>query len=226
MFIAMTSDPSLHPPRVEGINSVQRRTTTEKARLVDSRDQSTSTCLKGHFIRTNSNTGTGATSSFRAPGRRRDRKSRDPKGRVADVSASGRNGAAGVAADPRFGEIASDFAFSSHNLPGVPFGELRLKMPALLASGQRNLRPTTISACDLHPRRDGLSRIRPRAGSCGCLGDVAHPARRAHGKPVRRRRRAGQQDRRRVSPFRPVESSRQFQLTSTSMQKTRHSAGS
>lgn len=79
--------------------------------------------------------------------------------------------------------------------------------------------PPTISACDLHPGRDGLSRIRPRAGSYGGLGDVAHPARRAHGKPVRRRRRAGQQDRRRVSPFRSVESSRQFQLTSTSMQK-------
>ncbi|MDX8440628.1 amidohydrolase [Mesorhizobium australafricanum] len=37
------------------------------------------------------------------------------------------NGAAGVVADPRFGEIAPDFAFSLHNLPGVPFGEARLK---------------------------------------------------------------------------------------------------
>jgi amidohydrolase len=37
------------------------------------------------------------------------------------------NGAAGVVADPRFGEIAPDFAFSLHNLPGVPFGEVRLK---------------------------------------------------------------------------------------------------
>ncbi|MER9656561.1 amidohydrolase [Mesorhizobium sp. M0152] len=37
------------------------------------------------------------------------------------------NGAAGVVANPRFGEIAPDFAFSLHNLPGVPFGEVRLK---------------------------------------------------------------------------------------------------
>ncbi|CCV04596.1 Amidohydrolase [Mesorhizobium metallidurans STM 2683] len=37
------------------------------------------------------------------------------------------NGAAGVVADPRFGEIAPDYAFSLHNLPGVPFGEVRVK---------------------------------------------------------------------------------------------------
>ncbi|MDX8491793.1 amidohydrolase [Mesorhizobium sp. VK22B] len=37
------------------------------------------------------------------------------------------NGAAGVVADPRFSEIAPDFAFSLHNLPGVPFGQVRLK---------------------------------------------------------------------------------------------------
>ncbi|TPN75952.1 amidohydrolase [Mesorhizobium sp. CU2] len=37
------------------------------------------------------------------------------------------NGAAGVVADPRFSQIQPDFAFSLHNLPGVPFGEVRLK---------------------------------------------------------------------------------------------------
>lgn len=37
------------------------------------------------------------------------------------------NGAAGVVADPRFLDIAPDFAFSLHNLPGVPFGAVRLK---------------------------------------------------------------------------------------------------
>lgn len=37
------------------------------------------------------------------------------------------DGAAGVVSDPRFAEIAPDFAFSLHNLPGVPFGEVRLK---------------------------------------------------------------------------------------------------
>lgn len=37
------------------------------------------------------------------------------------------DGAAGVVADARFGEIAPDFAFSLHNLPGVAFGEVRLR---------------------------------------------------------------------------------------------------
>jgi amidohydrolase len=37
------------------------------------------------------------------------------------------NGAAGVVADPRYGEIAPDFAFALHNLPGIPLGEVRLK---------------------------------------------------------------------------------------------------
>jgi metal-dependent amidase/aminoacylase/carboxypeptidase family protein len=37
------------------------------------------------------------------------------------------DGAASVIADPRFAEITPDFAFSLHNLPGVPFGEVRLK---------------------------------------------------------------------------------------------------
>jgi amidohydrolase len=37
------------------------------------------------------------------------------------------NGAAGVIGDPRFQEISPDFAFSLHNLPGVPLGEVRLK---------------------------------------------------------------------------------------------------
>ncbi|WAJ27173.1 amidohydrolase [Antarcticirhabdus aurantiaca] len=38
------------------------------------------------------------------------------------------DGAAGVIADPRFAEFAPDLAFSLHNLPGVPFGEVRLKV--------------------------------------------------------------------------------------------------
>jgi amidohydrolase len=36
-------------------------------------------------------------------------------------------GAAGVVADPRYEEILPDYAFSLHNLPGVPFGHVRLK---------------------------------------------------------------------------------------------------
>lgn len=37
------------------------------------------------------------------------------------------DGAAGVTADPRYSEIAPDFAFSLHNLPGTPLGHVRLK---------------------------------------------------------------------------------------------------
>lgn len=36
-------------------------------------------------------------------------------------------GAAGVTADPRYGRIRPDFAFSLHNLPGTPLGHVRLK---------------------------------------------------------------------------------------------------
>lgn len=36
------------------------------------------------------------------------------------------DGAAGVVADPRYGEIRPDFAFSLHNLPGTPLGHVRL----------------------------------------------------------------------------------------------------
>jgi len=36
-------------------------------------------------------------------------------------------GAEGVIADPRFGQIAPDYAFSLHNLPGTPFGHIRLR---------------------------------------------------------------------------------------------------
>src|SRR5690606_4446539 len=37
------------------------------------------------------------------------------------------DGAAGVVADPRYGAIRPDFVFSLHNLPGTPFGHVRLK---------------------------------------------------------------------------------------------------
>jgi amidohydrolase len=37
------------------------------------------------------------------------------------------DGAAGVIADPRYAQIAPDFAFSLHNLPGTPLGHVRLK---------------------------------------------------------------------------------------------------
>jgi amidohydrolase len=71
----------------------------------------------------------GHTAILAALGRQLGRK-RPAKGRVVlmfQPAEETGNGAAGVVADPRFGEIAPDFAFSLHNLPGVPFGEVRLK---------------------------------------------------------------------------------------------------
>lgn len=49
------------------------------------------------------------------------------------------NGAAGVVADPRFKSIAPDFSFSLHNLPGIPFGEVRLK-PGVVNCASRGMR--------------------------------------------------------------------------------------
>lgn len=49
------------------------------------------------------------------------------------------DGAVGVVADPRFGEIAPDFSFSLHNLPGIPFGEVRLK-PGVVNCASRGMR--------------------------------------------------------------------------------------
>lgn len=49
------------------------------------------------------------------------------------------DGAAGVVADPRFVAIAPDFSFSLHNLPGIPFGEVRLK-PGVVNCASRGMR--------------------------------------------------------------------------------------
>jgi amidohydrolase len=49
------------------------------------------------------------------------------------------NGAADVIADPRYGEIAPDFAFSLHNLPGTPLGHVRLK-PGVVNCASRGMR--------------------------------------------------------------------------------------
>jgi len=49
------------------------------------------------------------------------------------------DGAAGVVSDPRFGSIAPDFSFSLHNLPGIPFGEVRLK-PGVVNCASRGMR--------------------------------------------------------------------------------------
>jgi amidohydrolase len=49
------------------------------------------------------------------------------------------DGAAGVVADPRFAAITPDFSFSLHNLPGIPFGEVRLK-PGVVNCASRGMR--------------------------------------------------------------------------------------
>lgn len=49
------------------------------------------------------------------------------------------DGAAGVVADPRYGGIRPDFAFSLHNLPGTPLGHVRLK-PGVVNCASRGMR--------------------------------------------------------------------------------------
>ncbi len=49
------------------------------------------------------------------------------------------NGAAGVAADPRYENIRPDFAFSLHNVPGTPLGHVRLK-PGVVNCASRGIR--------------------------------------------------------------------------------------
>ncbi len=51
------------------------------------------------------------------------------------------DGAAGVIADPRYGSIAPDFAYSLHNLPGTPLGHVRLK-PGVVNCASRGMRIT------------------------------------------------------------------------------------
>jgi amidohydrolase len=50
-------------------------------------------------------------------------------------------GARAVVADPRFAEIAPDYAFALHNLPGVPFGEVLLRR-GVVNCASRGLRIT------------------------------------------------------------------------------------
>lgn len=71
----------------------------------------------------------GHTTILAALGRRFGRR-RPARGRVVLMFQPAEEtgaGAAGVVADPRYAEIAPDFAFSLHNLPGTPLGHVRLK---------------------------------------------------------------------------------------------------
>jgi amidohydrolase len=48
-------------------------------------------------------------------------------------------GAIGVVADPRYAQIRPDYAFSLHNLPGIPLGHVRLK-PGVVNCASRGMR--------------------------------------------------------------------------------------
>ncbi len=83
----------------------------------------------------------GHTTILAALGRQFGR-SRPQKGRVVlmfQPAEETGDGAVGVVADPRFGEIAPDFSFSLHNLPGIPLGEVRLK-PGVVNCASRGMR--------------------------------------------------------------------------------------
>jgi amidohydrolase len=83
----------------------------------------------------------GHTAILTALGRQFGR-SRPARGRVVLVFQPAEetgNGAAGVVADPRFAALRPDYCFSLHNLPGVPFGEVRLK-PGVVNCASRGMR--------------------------------------------------------------------------------------
>lgn len=83
----------------------------------------------------------GHTTILAALGRQLGR-NRPQKGRVVlmfQPAEETGDGAVGVVADPRFGEIAPDFSFSLHNLPGIPLGEVRLK-PGVVNCASRGMR--------------------------------------------------------------------------------------
>ncbi len=83
-------------------------------------------------------------------------------------------GAAAVIADPRFADIAPDFAFSLHNLPGMPLGHVALKTgPVNCASRGMLIRLTGKTAHASQPEA-GISPMRAMASLMPQLTDLAH----------------------------------------------------
>lgn len=83
-------------------------------------------------------------------------------------------GAAAVIADPRFADIAPDFAFSLHNLPGMPLGHVALKTgPVNCASRGMLIRLTGKTAHASQPEA-GISPMRAVASLMPQLTDLAH----------------------------------------------------
>ncbi len=83
------------------------------------------------------------------------------------------DGAAGVTADPRYGAIRPDFAFSLHNLPGTPLGHVRLKA-GVVNCASRGMRivfegkeaHSSMPESGLSPMR-AISRLMPQLAALG-----------------------------------------------------------
>ncbi|MCO5146583.1 MAG: amidohydrolase [Aquamicrobium sp.] len=83
------------------------------------------------------------------------------------------DGAAGVTADPRYGAIRPDFAFSLHNLPGTPLGHVRLKA-GVVNCASRGMRivlegreaHSSMPESGLSPMR-AISRLMPEIAALG-----------------------------------------------------------
>ena len=83
----------------------------------------------------------GHTTILAAVGRQLGRRPPAPRrgGLEVQPAAPGRKGPARVPADPRYGSIRPDYAFSVHNLPGTPLGHVRLK-PGVVNCASRGMR--------------------------------------------------------------------------------------
>jgi amidohydrolase len=87
-------------------------------------------------------------------------------------------GAAAVVADPRFGEIAPDYAFALHNMPGLPFGEAALQAgPVNCASRGLRIALTGKTSHASQPEAgispaNALARLVPALGALGPGGTV------------------------------------------------------
>ncbi|UJW74230.1 amidohydrolase [Rhizobium sp. SL42] len=86
------------------------------------------------------------------------------------------SGAAAVLADPRFADIAPDFAFSLHNLPGMPLGHVALKAgPVNCASRGMKIRLSGKTAHASQPET-GISPMAAIAALMPALTALSHGA--------------------------------------------------
>ena len=76
-------------------------------------------------------------------------------------------GAAAVLADPRFGELAPDYAFALHNLPGLPLGRWRWGRAGELRLARHAHRPDGQDRSRLDARARDLADGRGRGTDAG-----------------------------------------------------------